>query len=250
MTTEVSQLYEQIAPELLDESGLYEVHYIDGVTKRLAEKVHMEVEVTNPFSFDPKPFLPDDGSMDLRKFKEVAADIVTDAQIRERVVSTETVQVVQEYQPERFHLLGDEVITVRVLKRIPANMDRKGTGRPQRASGFAYRLQLPAHPNKVIVVESRPIDHKIEFAIWAKTSLIADRRALWLERLFVTHAWMFAAQGVERMLWEGRGVDEVQKHGEQPLHIRRLNFFVRLREHEVYAYPAIRELQFTASINP
>ena len=155
--------------------------------------------------------------------------------------------MVQEYQPERFNALGPEVITVKVLKREPAKMNAKGTGRPQRSSGFDYDFRSPSHPNKYIRIESRPIDHRIEFAVWAKTAELANARALWLEKLFVTHAWAFQVQGVERFYWESRGPDTLWKHNDVRLHQRPLVFFARLREHEVHAHPVLKRIDYTIS---
>lgn len=243
-----SQLYEKVNPNLLNPDGLYTVVLVDGMSgeQRMLET---PVKLNNPFEFDYTRLLPNATHMDLERFYTVANDIVLDAQAREGVVEDERVQVVQEYQPENFSNFGDEVITVKCKERRPALMNKKGTGRPNRGFGHGLDLKVSAHPNKVIEVESRPIDHKIEFACWAKTATLANKRALWLERLFVSHSWAFAVQGTERFFWETRGPDTLWKHGEQRLHQRPLTFKVRLREFRVVAHSVLRNINFSIQIS-
>jgi hypothetical protein len=245
--TDTSRLLEVVSPQLLDEANKYEIKIIDGMTQRQLQTFFKEVTINNPFSFDPAPFLGDEPIMDLPKFYEIAGDLIADAQVREGILADERVVLVQEYQPERFYSMGDETVTVRILKREPANMSRDGRSRPQRASGFSHEFRAPSTPNKVIIVESRPIDHKIEFTCWAKTSTLANRRALWLEKLFITHAWAFQVQGADRFFWVDRGPDELWKHEEQRLHRRPLRFMLRLREFEVFAHPVLKRIDYSVS---
>jgi len=246
--SEISQLYEKIKPELIDENNLYQIQIVDGMTQQKINEHHAEVELDDPFHFDPSRFIPDTELINLEKFAELASDIIKDAQTREGVVESEQVKLVQEYQPEEFHLLGDELISFRVLKREPAKMNRQVTSMTQRSSGFDYDIRSSDQPNKIITIESRPIDHNLEFGIWAKTATLANKRALWLERLFVTHAWAFQVKGIERFFWSNRGPDTVWKHAEQRMHQRTLQFFMRLREFEVKASPRIAQFNFNFQI--
>ena len=245
--SEISNLFEAVSSDLLQEATEYTVSIVDAVTGNAAPEYHRRVELVNPYSFDPTPFVPKNRIMDLPAFYTLAAEVIADAQERDGVVESERVKLVQEYQPERFYSMGNEVIAARVLRRTPGMMDKKGTGRPNRRSGHSFEFRSPGNPNKIIVIESRPIDHKIEFSCWAKTSELANMRALWLEKLFVTHAWAFEVQGVERFYWESRSADTLWKHGEQRLHQRPLAFFVRLREHEVHADPVLKRIDYTIS---
>jgi len=245
--SEISNLSEKVSLDLLKEATEYTVSIVDLVSGRTAPSYQAEVELVNPYSFDPAPFVPKDRIMDLPAFYALAAEVIADAQEREGVIPEEQIKLVQEYQPERFYKMGDEVIATRVLRRTPGMMNKKADSRPNRRSSFSHEFRSPGSPNKMIVIESRPIDHKIEFSCWAKTSELANKRALWLEKLFVTHAWAFKIQGVERFYWEGRSADTLWKHGEQRLHQRPLSFFVRLREHEVLAYPVLKRIDYTIS---
>ena len=86
------------------------------------------------------------------------------------------IQLTEEYPPEPFHDIGDELIAYRVLRREPAKMNTKGTGRPHRKSTFYYDVISPNHPNKAVVVESRPVDHIIEFTCWEKRLISLQMR--------------------------------------------------------------------------
>lgn len=225
------------------------VRIVDGFTQDVLSETHREVDLNNVYFNDPSPFVPSNDVVDLQAFFKLANDIVVDAQQREGIVDSEVVKIYQEFQPDRWaDLNADEAIACKVISRQPANMDRKATGRPQRSSSHYRDLRYAEHPNKVITVESRPIDHVIGFDVWGKTSTLANKRALWLEKLFITHKWAFNVQGVERFFWKQRGQDTLWKGpGEARLHQRPLQFFVRLREYEVYAKPAIKHIELTAS---
>lgn len=250
MTTEESLLQpDQLDQDLVKKDPVI-VRILDGVTNNLLEEYVASVELNNVFFNDPSPFVPDTEICDLPKFFEIANRIVLDAQLREGTVESEQVRIVQEFQPERWSEINEEeAIVCKIISRIPGNMDRKATGRPHRASSHYRDLRSAEHPNKVIIVETRPVDHVIGFDVWAKTATLANRRALWLEKLFVTHKWAFTVKGVERFFWKSRGQDTLWKGpGEARLHQRPLQFFVRLREFEVFALPAIKQIETTASL--
>lgn len=245
--SEISHLHQEVSPEQLDEATAYNVSIVDSVSGKVVQQYEVATKINNPFAFDPSPFVPKDRIMDLPAFYNLAADIILDAQARDSIVEEERVSLVQEYQPDRFHSLGDEVISAKVIKREPANMSTKATSRPQRHAAYDFEYQSPSEPNKSIVIKSRPVDHIIEFACWARTATLANSRALWLEKLFTTHSWAFGVQGVERFHWKTRGPDTLWNHGGQRLHQRPLQFFVRLREHEVFAHPILRRTDFEIS---
>jgi hypothetical protein len=249
MTSEESLLRpEQLDEDLKREEPLI-VRIVDGFSGSLIKELHSPVPLNNVFFNDPSPFIPAAEICDLPTFYDIGSRVVKDAQDREGTVESEQVQIVQEFQPERWSdINADEIIVCKVISRSPAKMDRKGTGREQRASTHYRDLRSAEYPNKVITVETRPIDHIIGFDVWGKTATLANRRALWLEKLFVTHKWAFTVNGVERFWWKSRGQDTLWKGpGESRLHQRPLQFFVRLREFEVYAAPTIKQFELTTS---
>lgn len=236
---------DQVPAELLDEDRNFTLVMLDG-DGRIATEI--PIVLNNPYAFDPAPFLPlkDNVPMSLPRFFEVAQQLVGDALDREGVEAAKQVIVTEEYPPEQMAELGNgqEVIAWRVLKRYPAKMDTKATGRTQRKSLFEYDLKSARNPNKVVVVESRPIDHLIEFSCWAKTNKQANSRALWLEKLFVTHSWAFHVQGVDRFFWDNRGPDTYMNVSGQRLFGRPLNFMVRFHEFEMKLYSQIKQFSF------
>ncbi len=239
--SEKSQLVEEVKEELLKEDSV-RVVILEGET--VSHEFETPIALKNPYSFDPSPFMPNTTPMSLPRFFEIASDLIQNAQERSGIKEEKIVKLVEEYPPESFESYGDEVISFRVLRREPALMSPKGTDRPHRKSTFYYDVVRAENPNKVIVIESRPIDHSIEFNCWAKSNKLANARALWLEKLFVTHSWAFEVQGVERFYWKGRGPDTYTTTGGQRLFYRPVSFFVRFREFEIKAHPQIKQILF------
>jgi hypothetical protein len=245
--SEESKLSETVPESLLDEREVFQVSISAG--ERTISEYETAVKLESPWEFDGSKFIPNQTVMSLDRFFEIASDIISDAQDRESIADgQEKVRLIEAYPPEDFSNFDNEVICFRVLRREPAKMNPSGTGRPQRKSRFSHDLQDPRLPNKSVVVESRPIDHLIEFSCWAKTNKIANKRALWLEKLFVTHSWAFEVQGVERFFWKDRGPDTFMTSGGQRLFYRPINFFVRFSEFEIRTTPLLRTLQFNIGV--
>lgn len=243
-----SELSEKIKPELLDESEIFTIDIVDGVSQQKLHTYHEEVPLNKPFTLDLTKFIPREEVLTLERFIDVASNVITDAQNREGIVLNEQVKLVQEYQPEEFYKLGDEIISFKVIKREPGKMNRKATGMVQRGYSHSYEGREHHNPDKIITVESRSVDHQLELSVWAKTATLANRRALWLERLFVNNRWAFEVQGAERFFWEGRGPDTVWKHAEQRIHQRPLRFFLRSKELRVRAHSRIVQFNLDLQI--
>lgn len=237
---EISKLTEKVPDRLLEDESVT-VYVLD--REKVISQYSVATELTNPFAFDPSKFLPNQTPMTLDRFFDIARRVIEDAQTREGILQDDLVHLTEEYPPEPFHDIGDELVAYRVLRREPAKMNAKGTGRPQRKSMHYYDIIRPENPNKAIVVESRPVDHIIEFTCWGKTNKLANARAIWLEKLFVNHAWAFVSQGVERFYWRDRGPDTYMTSGGQRLFYRPINFFVRFREFEIKATSLLREIE-------
>ena len=239
---EISKLFEKVDKELLSNVN-------HSVVVMNEDKVIYSTEISkkldNPYEFDVSAFLPNAENMTLDRFYNIAKDLIEDSQVRSGVLEDLRVKVVEEYPPERFDKIGvgDEVICFRLLKREPANMDTKAVSRPHRKSTYYYDYNSPLAPNKNIVVESRPVDHRIEFTCWGKTNKICNKRAIWLEKLFINHAWVFETQGVERFYWIDERPDTYMMSGNQRLFYRPINFFVRFREFEVKSNPIIQNIK-------
>lgn len=247
--TTTSQLFEKVEDSLLSEDNLFSVVVIDSQGgEHFGETA---TPVNNPFEFDYSRFIPNERPMDLDRFIEVAGEVIQYAQVREGITGErEQVELISEYPGEDFsRYKNGEVITWRLVSREPARMNAKGTGRPQRAAGFSYDLQNPRYPNKVITVQTRPLDHIIEFSTWSKDAGKANRRAMWLERLFIAHSWAFKIQGADRFFFERRLADNYRTTGGQPIYERPLRFQVRLMEFQVIADPMIRHITFELGLH-
>jgi hypothetical protein len=248
MSSNTSQLFEQVNKEILGEDNLFSVTILDShgnVTEHLEQ-----VKIDNPFAFDTSMLSPNTIPFDLPRFIEVANDVIVDAQGREGIETDYYVAVTAEFPDKEFGRiagLSNEVITWKVIKREPAKMSVKGDSRPQRKARFTRDLRLSAQPNKVITVETRPIDHIIEFSCWSTSAQQANDRALWLERLFVTHSWAFEIQGADRFFWKERGIDTYATVGNIKLYQRPVRFHVRTLEHQISAAPMIQHMTFNIS---
>lgn len=241
MSVPVTKITEEIPASLLDEDDLTTVVVLDQSGALAFEK---PVKLNNPFDFNPERFHPAAAAPTLERFIDLIDQIIADAQTREQVITTERVIMTDEYPLERFDRFGDEVITYRVITRKPANMSTDGKSRPQKGFGYAYHLRSPQYPDKVIIVEGRPLDHIIEFSCWSKRARLANQRALWLERTLINQTWALQLQGIDRFFWEERLADTYYNVGGQPLYQRPLRFFVRLTEFRPKAEPAITHISY------
>lgn len=246
MADERSLRVEAVPEELADPEAKLRVVILD------SEKVISDYEIAgkleNPFEFDISSFVPNAIPMTLPLFFEIAGKLIEKAQESAGVVSGKRVKLTEEYPPEPFEGFGDEVVVFRLLSRRPALMNSSATARPQRKAAYSYDFLDPEYPNKVIVVEARPLDHVIEFSCWAKSNKLANKRALWIEKLFVTNDWVFLSQGVERFYFDSRGPDTYTTTGGNRLYYRPINFFVRFKEFEAKAHSQIKRINFEVGL--
>ena len=241
MSSEESHLQEAVPEELLEASNFLSLVIVEGMQEITSAEI--PVTINSPFTLDLSRFIPNIVPLTLPTFFENVADIISDAQDRAGLSSSKFIELTEEYPPDSFGHDEDERICFRVLSRHPAKMDRKATGRPQRGFTHYYECVQGRDPNKVLVIESRPVGHKIEFTCWAKSNKLANARALWLETLLTNHSWANKIKGAERFHWEGRGADGYMTSGGQKLFYRPLNFFLRFREFAVRAAPIIRNFE-------
>ena len=199
--------------------------------------------IQNPYNININSvFLPNTEPMDLDIFFSVAKALIADAQSREGTNLEDQVDLVEEYPPEDMSSYGNEVITFRVIERKPGMMNTKGTGRPHRKSTFSHQEIRPSMPNKVITVESRPVDHVIEFNCYGTSNKIVNKRAIWLEKLFINSAFVFEVKGAERFYWKERLADNYITINGQRIFSRPIRFFLRFREFDAKAVSMIKQV--------
>jgi hypothetical protein len=242
MSSEESQLTEQISSELLLENEYNTVVIVDG--GGASQTYELETSLTNPFDFDLSRLAPGNQAATLERFIDLATLVIADGQQRAGIAEEDRVVLVEDYPGEQTQRFGHEVITWRIKSRKPANMSAKGTSRPQRTAAYSHQGMDPKYPNKSIVVMARPIDHLVEFSCWSKNAGKANSRALWLERLLISYSWAFTSQGVDRFFWKERGIDTYTITNGQHLYQRPLTFFVRLFEFNILAYPIVRQITY------
>lgn len=230
-------------PEELLRDGRLGIQFVDGTTGQ-GLTGEISVKMDNPYRIDLSPFIPQTECYSLEDFCDTLQEVLADIQNRQGIVPEQHLQVMQEYPYEPLPFQGDSVITFKVLSREPAKMDAKGTGRPQRGWGASYQMTTADDPNKVILIESRPIEHMIELSVWSKTATIANDKALWLERNLIRESWAFKIKGISRFVWMGRGMDTVWTPGTR-LHQRPLKFKVVLHELMPRAHNQIKDIVFT-----
>jgi hypothetical protein len=241
---EDSVLSESVRPDLLEEvDNNFLVAIADGGSFNFIEAS----ELSDPYSLDISRYIPNP-PITYEGFIDLATQVIENAQERAQIKVAERIKLVKEFNPEQFGE-GDEVVTVKLMNRAPAKMSADGT--KFKTSTFRPYDQLmdPRYPNKVLEIQSRPLDHKVQFAVWAKTSTLADARALWLERLFIQETWVFKSKGASLFLWEDRSTDTFWQHAGARLQQRILNFKVRLHEYLVVLHPTIKQFKLQISNN-
>lgn len=233
--------------DLKNEAQQTIVEFIDE-NQSVAHEVVTSIKIEDPFSFNLDDFLPNETPLSLDRFFNLAADLIKSSQSKAGIKEESLVQLIQEYPPEDFADFGDEVITFRVIERKPGMMDKKGTSRPQRKSRYTYEYLDENSPNKVVTVETRPVDHIIEFNCWAINNKLANKRAIWLEKLFINTAFVFVENGAERFYWKERRSDTYMTVGNQRLFYRPIHFFLRFREFDAKAYSTLRSFLIKSNI--
>lgn len=199
--------------------------------------------IQNPYNINlSSTFLPNTEPMDLNSFFSLAKDLIADAQLREGVNAEDKVKLTEEYPPEEMNTYGKEVITFRVIERRPGMMNTKGTGRPHRKATYSHQEHRPELPNKVITVESRPVDHVIEFNCYGINNKLVNKRAIWLEKLFINSAFVFETKGAERFFWKERLADNYLTVNGQRIFSRPIRFFLRFREFDAKAISMIKKI--------
>ena len=242
MSEEKNRIVESINPDALDDTQEFVANVTDQVGPQYPQEV--PIYLRSCYDIDKERFVPNSEPMTLERFIEVADLVIQDAHIREGIPEDRRIQLIEDYPAENFSRFGDTVIVWRLKARQPANMNSNASGRKQ--PGFTYdrSQRSPLNPNQILSVESRPVDNRVEFAVWSKYARMANEKALWLERLFVNYKWAFEIQGAERFFWKDRGPDTYQVTNGQRLYVRPLTFEVRLREFRTKADTIIQQFNF------
>lgn len=228
------------------------IHLVDGVGNITSEILAPEDFIfRNPYNINmDRVFMVNTEPMTLDIFFSIAQKLIQDAQEKDEILPEKLVRLVEEYPPENMDEYGSEVITFKVIERKPGMMNTKGNDRPHRKATYSHQEIRPNMPNKIITIESRPVDHVIEFNCWATSNKLANRRAIWLEKLFINSAFAFELKGAERFFWKERLSDNYMNINGQRVFSRPIRFFLRFREFDAKAYAVIRQALIDLKILP
>ncbi len=227
--SETGKDLEKILASLKASSGSIAAELTDG--NGIADPMSKAVPINAPYPFEMGDYSPNQKQYSLEEFIETAERLIRFGQELESNDASKYVSLIAEYPNEDFSRFNSgEVITWKVIRREPALLNAKATGRPARTYLHQRNFKSPLFPNKVVELETRHLDHVIEFTCYSKEASKANKRALWLERLFVNHSWAFTFSGADRFFFKERGSDNYRTTGGQPLYERCLRFDVRLIE--------------------
>lgn len=240
----------KINSDLLESSKeSFQIIFDDGENEIALSEANLppETDYRNPYDFDLTRFLPNTEIFDLDRFFELARLLINDALTRS---GQPAVALVEEYPPLDWAAIGTEVISYRIISREPASMSADGNSRQQRTNRISYNMKDTSVGDNIIEVSSRPLDHEIEFICWAKSNKLANKRAMWLEKLFVNHAWVFRSQGADRFYFKKRLSDGYLTTGNQRILYRPLRFFLRYNEFITKANYEIKDMKINLKLTP
>lgn len=203
------------------------------------------VDFKNPYNFDLYGFIPNQKVLTLDRFFDLAQKLITNA--CERSGQT-VVEIVEEYPPIDLAKFNNEVITFKVISREPSLMNHDASARPIRTFKHNYFTKDKEVGDNIIEVLRRPLDHEIEFTCWALSNKIANKRAIWLENLFVAHSWVFTSNGAERFFFKKRLSDGYLTSGQQRLLYRPLRFFLRFNDFISKSHHEIKNIEVNVKL--
>lgn len=198
------------------------------------------VVYNNPYAFDISSFIPQTQVFNLDRFFSLSKQIFDDFATRTKVP---VVPLVEEYPPLDMASIGQELVTFRLISRQPANLSTDARSRPQRSFKNSYSYKDKNYGDNVIEVMNRPLDHEIEFTVWATSNKLANKRVIWLENLLLTQTWVYKSQGADRFHFIKRLQDGYLTTGQQRIFYRPLRFFLRFNEFLIKANYQIKNME-------
>lgn len=235
-----SEITESLAEKFNDENS-FVIKLEDGVHEVSASQLN-----ENKYLLDLTPFLPNNKALTLQRFFELVGQLISTEQEKEGIVENLRVKVSEEYPPRDYADLGPsgELITYKLQRREPGGNDKTGKELVQHRGRYYYNLTKADDPNRVITVNSRPVNHQIEFSCWSKTNKQANSRLIWLEKLLIRRTDFFKVNGAQWFVWLRSGSEVTLTAGQQKLTQRTLVFELRFQEFEPTSSPALQNVDF------
>lgn len=179
---------------------------------------------------------------------DVIDKVIKDFQVRERATEDSKIKVLYK-KPDK--LIELESITMEVTKRQPGMF---GQGRPWENDTRNLRpllrqeIEDPDNPGYKRAVLGYFHDNELTLTCWARTAKQANERALWLEDLMEDYSWFFVYSGVNRLIYQGRGAEQVQDIQDNKIYGRPIKYFVRTEKLRAISQKEIEEIVIRLSI--
>ena len=106
-----------------------------------------------------------------------------------------------------------------------------------------------ANPDYRYTVQGYWYDNLIRFTCWARTNKQANERANWFEDFMEDYTWWFRLQGVGRVLFWGRGEDDIVRDDENKWYGRPLDYFVRTEKLRRFEEKKLEEILIQLDAN-
>ena len=145
-----------------------------------------------------------------------------------------------------------EVISFRLMRREPGAYSQgapfegaiKNLRPIARESG-----KDTANPDYRYTIQGYWYDNLIRFTCWARTNKQANERASWFEDFMEDYTWWFRLQGINRLLFWGRGEDDIVREDENKWYGRPLDYFVRTEKLRRFEEKKLEEILIQLDTN-
>lgn len=127
-----------------------------------------------------------------------------------------------------------EAISVHLIDREPGVMSRSSlkergqVGKTRNVRPLLRELKDdPDNPGYKRAILGYFYDNTLRFTCWARTNKTALARMMWLEEVIEQYQWFFKLSGLPRVLYDGRGSDEVLDISGNKIYGISIDYFVR-----------------------
>ena len=209
-----------------------------------------------------KELIGDDGNTSLDKSQAIdGRDPVMDAYIDNRLRSDKPITFLGFIDDLRklWEAAGKEA---RIVRKAPLNDDAHFPAITYRVTGRVLNDQFKdmkprlrstiEHPyiqGEYIELYGQMFDVSVEFCIHSLSAEQADEIVIELEEFLQTYAGYFKRNGVQELLFESQGADEVMEEGRIGLAKRRLNYTMRFEKLIVRFLNEIQQIAVQANLH-
>jgi len=142
-----------------------------------------------------------------------------------------------------------EAISVHLIDREPGVMSRTSLKARHGADKVRNLRPLtreitddPDNPGYKRAILGYFYDNTIRLTCWARTNKAALERMMWLEEVMEQYQWFFQISGVSRVLYDGRGDDEVVVTSNNKIYGVSMDFFVRTERLRAISQKTLEEI--------